>query len=275
MKFKEWTIPGPLAPGGIEAELGETLDAISGHFKIFQYREGHRFSTDDLLVAWYGSVGCPSAGHVLDLGSGIGSVATVAAWRLRGAQFVTIEAQEKSVRLARKSMTFNGLEARVDVRIGDLRDSGSYRMDEKFDLVLGSPPYFPLGTGGLSPDGEHRDQKTACRFETRGSIHDYAAAAALRLAPGGVFASVFPKDQEARVFEGARVAGLQIVKTRDIIFKEGEPPLVRVDLMMRSEDLPPRFRGITVSESPLVIRLRDGTVSPEYSTVKLSLGFPP
>ena len=70
----------------------ETLDAISGHFRIFQLRRGHRFSTDDVLTAWYGTTWAPSPSSVLDLGSGIGSVATIAAWRLPGARLVTIEA---------------------------------------------------------------------------------------------------------------------------------------------------------------------------------------
>ena len=37
----------------------ETLDALSGHFRIYQLRRGHRFSTDDLLTAWYGTSAAP------------------------------------------------------------------------------------------------------------------------------------------------------------------------------------------------------------------------
>jgi tRNA1(Val) A37 N6-methylase TrmN6 len=109
----------------------------------FQLRRGHRFSTDDLLTAWYGTTWAPSAGRVLDLGSGIGSVAMMAAWRLRGVRFVTIEAQEESVRLARKSAAYNGLEGRYDVRHADFRDSHAMATDERFDLVLASPPFRP------------------------------------------------------------------------------------------------------------------------------------
>src|SRR5579863_8927061 len=76
--FKGWAKPGPMAPGALAAglELGEdeTLDAISGHFRLFQLRDGHRFSTDDVLTAWYGTSWCPTARTVLDLGSGVGSV---------------------------------------------------------------------------------------------------------------------------------------------------------------------------------------------------------
>src|SRR3954465_3448018 len=105
-------MPGIVPPGAHavpEVAPGETLDAISGHFRIFQLRKGHRFSTDDVLAAWYGTSWAPSAGRVLDLGSGIGSVGMIAAWRLPGARVVTIEAQDESVRLAKKSAEYNGL----------------------------------------------------------------------------------------------------------------------------------------------------------------------
>src|SRR5262249_55736303 len=142
--FKGWAKPGPVPPGAYaapEVARDESLDAISGHFRIFQLRDGHRFSTDDVLTAWYGTTWAPSAATVLDLGSGIGSVGLIAAWRLPGSRLVTVEAQEESVRLARKSVAYNGLVDRVDIRLADLRTDGALCPGEAFDLVLGSPPY--------------------------------------------------------------------------------------------------------------------------------------
>src|SRR4051812_30053203 len=133
--FKGWMKPGPPVPGfadpSLKVEDHETLDAISGHFRLFQLKDGHRFSTDDLLTAWYGTMWVPSGRRVLDLGSGVGSVATIAAWRLQGASLVTVEAQEESVRLARKSARFNGIEGRFDIRLGDFRSADAVRTDEK------------------------------------------------------------------------------------------------------------------------------------------------
>ncbi len=109
--FKGWAKPGPVPPGAaVEPDVaaGETLDAVSGHFRIFQLRHGHRFSTDDVLTAWYGTSWAPRAERVLDLGSGIGSVGIVAAWRLPGARFVTIEAQPESVRPPRRPSRSSG-----------------------------------------------------------------------------------------------------------------------------------------------------------------------
>lgn len=272
--FKGWAKPGAVPPGALstpEIPDAESLDAISGHFRLFQLRKGHRFSTDDVLTAWYGTSWVPSARTVLDLGSGIGSVGMMAAWRLPGARFVTVEAQDESVRLARKSASYNGLVDRYDIRHGDFRDAGALSPAEQFDLVLGSPPYFPPGTG---IEGDH-PQKIACRFELRGHIGDYAAVAAAHLALGGLFACVFPEDQRERVEEAASAAGLVMVRRRPVVFREGEAPLIGLFAMMRALDLPEPMRGRTWVEPPLVIRTGDGSIHPEYSAVKLAIGFPP
>jgi tRNA1(Val) A37 N6-methylase TrmN6 len=272
--FKGWAKPGPIPPGATDPPpipAGETLDAISGHFRVFQLRDGHRFSTDDVLTAWYGTSWAPTASRVLDLGSGIGSVGMIAAWRLPGASFVTVEAQEESVRLAVKSAAYNGLASRYEIRHGDFRSADVLRAGERFDLVLGSPPYFPIGSG---IESEH-PQKAACRFELRGDIIDYASVAAAHLAAGGVFACVFPEDQRPRLDAAAAAAQLALVRRRPVVLRQGEPPLIGLFLMTRAADLPPGWRERTWVEPPLVVRAADGSIHPEYVAVKLSVGFPP
>lgn len=276
--FKGWAKPGPIPPGlaavGTEGVAAtETLDAISGYFRLFQLRDGHRFSTDDLLVAWYGTSWCPTARTALDLGSGIGTVGMICAWRLPGARFVTVEAQSESVALAQKSARYNGLTERYEIREGDFREPGILRADERFDLITGSPPYFPPDAGVQSG----HPQRLACRFELRGDIADYCSTAGKHLAPGGLLACVFPFEpaQLARVQAGARAAGLAIIRQRPVVFREGEPPLVALFGMMRGHDLPEGLRGQTWTEPPLIIRTRRGDIHPEYSAVKLAIGFPP
>jgi tRNA1Val (adenine37-N6)-methyltransferase len=295
--FKGWAKPGPIPPGlgapnsrsartggdfqQADLEIGaplvvephETLDAISGHFRLFQLRDGHRFSTDDILTAWYGTSWCPTARTALDLGSGIGTVGMICAWRLPGARIITVEAQSESVALARKSARYNGLTGRYEIREGDFREPKVLRADEMFDLITGSPPYFPPEAGVKS---DH-PQKLACRFELRGTIADYCTTTARHLAPGGFFSCVFPNEpaQLARVEAGAKTAGLVIVRKRPVIFREGEPPMIALFGMMRAEDLPEWFRGQTWEELPLTVRTRGGEIHPEYSAVKLAIGFPP
>lgn len=267
--YRGWRRPGPVPPGRIEPEDGETLDFLCGHYRIFQYAKGHRYSTDDVLTAWYGTTHAPRVERAADIGSGIGSVALISAWRLPGAQFTTVEAQEISIRLARKSVRYNGLEGRFTLRQGDLRDESLFRDDERFDLVTGSPPYFPPGTATRA---DH-EQAVPARIEVRGSVADYAAAAARILAPGGVFAFVFPALQVDRAAQAVSEARLKLVRRRDIVFKEGEPPLISLFAASRAEDIPPTYKSF--HEPPLVIRRRDGGVGDEYSAVRMSFGFPP
>ncbi|MGO8700716.1 MAG: tRNA1(Val) (adenine(37)-N6)-methyltransferase [Limisphaerales bacterium] len=276
--FKGWAKPGPIPPGalggGPASEQGETLDAISGYFRLFQLAKGHRFSTDDVLTAWYGTMCCPTAQSILDLGSGLGAVGMIAAWRLPGARFVTIEAQAESVRLARKSARWNGLEDRYEIRLGDFRDHSILPQDETFDLILGSPPYFPPGSG---VEGDH-PQKIACRFEMRGDIADYCGVAAPRLNRGGIFACVFPvtpSAQRSRVEAAAAAAGLSIIRWRPVTLREPEPPLLGLFCMVRMNDVPSSLQRSIWTEPPLVIRTAEGQIHPEYSVVKLSFGFPP
>jgi tRNA1(Val) A37 N6-methylase TrmN6 len=273
--YRGWLRPGPVPPGGVEPAPGETLDYLCGHFRIFQYERGHRYSTDDVLTAWYGTQWAPRVDRAADIGSGIGSVAMIAAWRLPGATFCTVEAQEISIRLARKSVAYNGLADRFRLFQGDLRDPSVLAGEEPFDLVTGSPPYFPAGTA--SPAAH--DQAVPARIEVRGSVHDYAAAAARLLRAGGVFAFVFPTAQTDRALDALRAADLVLLRRREVVFKEGEPSVISLFATSRAADLPISFTspspGKPWVEPPLIIRDREGRVHPEYATVRLSFGFPP
>lgn len=272
--YKGWVRPGPVPPGGVDLEPGETLDGLCGHWRIFQLEKGNRFSVDDLVTAWYGTTWCPRPGRIADLGSGIGSVALVTAWRCPGAVVHTVEAQEESLRLARKSIRYNGQEGRILPRLGDLRDPALFEGEPPFDLVTGTPPYWPEG---------HRlpaahPQSVPARLEVRGSIADYAQAAARLLAPGGVFACVFPNDQRERALAALREAGLLCLHRREIVFKADEPYGLDVFAAGRRQDYPAEF-GLRAEcpevEPPILIRRADGSVDPGIARLRLAVGFPP
>ena len=274
-RFRGWARPGPVPPGGVEPSEGETLDYIAGHFRIFQLARGHRFSTDDVLTAWYGTQGAPRVDRAADLGSGIGSVAMIVAWRLPGARMVTVEAQPVSIRLARKSVEYNGLTERYRLLEGDLRDPAHFEGELPFDLVTGSPPYFPEGTASKAA----HPQAVPARVEMRGTVADYAETAARILAPGGIFAFVFPFAQLDRAEDALRASALVTLRRRDVVFKEGERPMLSLFAAARISDLPSAFGAggswRPVVEPPLTIRTASGMIHAEYATIRMNFGFPP
>lgn len=265
--YRGWVRPGPRPPGAVSVEDGETLDFLCGKWRIFQYARGHRYSTDDVLCAFYASTWAPRVARALDLGSGIGSIALMVAWRLPGAHVTTLEAQPASTRLARKSIAYNGVADRFTVLDGDLRSTAL--PDASFDLVTGSPPYWAT-TDALPAAHE---QAIPARLEVRGTVDDYALAASRALAPGGVFVCVHQLSQHERVVRALDAAGLAVIRHRPAIFKEGVPESgAGLYLAMRAVDVPARAPFV---EPPLYVRTADGRVHAEYAATRLSFGFPP
>ena len=239
-----------------------TIDALTAGWTIAQRRKGHRHSTDDLLTGWYAAEVVTDAQRILDLGSGIGSVGLIALWRSPRATLVAIEVQDVSFALLASNITRNGLDARVRAIHGDLRE---VRLDEKFDLVTGSPPYWDVSEGIVPAD----PQKAHARFELRGDIRHYALAARAALAPDGRFVFCFPSPQRSRAVIACNVAGLALERSRDVIPRAGADPLFTLFACRRAEDAgPPR-----VHELPHIVRDADGKPTEMHRAARATLGF--
>jgi tRNA1(Val) A37 N6-methylase TrmN6 len=197
------------------------------------------------------------------------------AWKHPASRFVTVEAQAESLRLFRKSLRFNALEGRFTAIAGDLRSPETWPLDlPPFDLVTGSPPYFPEGT---VTQASH-PQAVPARIEKRGSVPDYAAAAAPWLAPSGWFVFVYRAGEDRFVASGLDAAGLRLVRKRDVVFREGEGPRITLYAATRQSALSPEaipLSATPISEAPLVLRTRTGDVGKDYAALRLSMGFPP
>lgn len=251
--------------GALRSEMGEemTLDALTRDWKIFQRRRGHRHSTDDLLTAWYAASHVPAARTLLDLGSGIGSVGLALLWHFAAASLTAIEVQAISHRLLRENCWANGVEPRVRVIHGDLRTAVP---EGAFDLVTGSPPYFDVKNGIVSADA----QRASARFELHGDVSDYCRAAKKALASGGTFVFCFPTVQRTRAERAADAAGLTRMFSRDVIPKEGLPPLFSLFLCRRAEDAP---MAPPVLQTPFVVRDSAGAHTADTDAARTLFGL--
>ena len=256
--------PAEARRAALEARLGEpvTLDALTGAWSILQRRRGHRHSTDDVLTAHYALLHGPRTDAALDLGTGIGTVGLLVLHGLgEDATLTGVEAQEISYALLLENLALNGLQDRVRPMHGDLRET---RFDRRFDLVTGSPPYFDVSAGVLPPDS----QKAHARFELRGTVHDYAAAAtrALSESDEARFVFCFPTPQKDRAFRAIHEHGFSAVAHRDVIPREGRGPLFSLFACRRGEH--PEHE-----EAPFVVRDATGAHTDELRAVRRSFGF--
>ncbi|MES1204385.1 MAG: methyltransferase domain-containing protein [Pseudomonadota bacterium] len=289
-----WQPPGPPPfPPDERSELwpdtDEDLCWLAGDWRLLQRREGHRFSLDDLVTAHFAArtatttalpaaapatttttttttADGPGPARILDLGCGIGTVLLLMAWRFPASRVWGIEAQTVSAALARRSIAWNGAGARCAVASGDLRDATLLEEEPPFELVTGTPPYFPRGTGVESD----QIQQGPCRFEHRGGIEDYAAAAARRLIPGAPFVACAAGTQTDRVLAAAAAAGLAVDRLREVIPRAGKAPLVLLFSMRHRANAP-----AMVVEPPLIVRDTAGRRTDEFVALRAEMGMPP
>lgn len=249
----------------MSAQAGSELtsDAITEDYRILQRQRGHRYSLDDVLTAAVACQARPDASRALDLGTGIGSVLLMTAWKLRGADVVGIEAQEISFALLERNVRENGLCERARVIHGDFREEAVRReAGGPFPLVTGTPPYFPAGTASVSPD----PQRAHARVELRGGVEAYLAAAGALLEPSGTVVLSADARAGARVERGARTAALHVHARLDAIPRRGRPPLFSVFTLGRAAPS-------SVRESVFVAREADGTRSAEYVALRAFFGL--
>jgi len=240
-----------------------TTGPFTRDWTLTQRRRGHRHSTDDLLTGWYATQCVPDPERVLDLGSGTGSVGLLVLWHAPRARLTAIEAQDVSFRLLRKNIDNNGLQGRVTAIHGDLRE---VRLaGESFDLVTGSPPYFGAHQGIVPADS----QKAHARFELRGDVRDYCAAARAAMASGGRFVFCFPTPQRARAERACEQARLPLVRSRDVVPRRGAPPLFTLYACRREEDAGPPH----VVEPAYEVRDEAGRETAEHAATRASFGM--
>jgi len=221
------------ASGITELQHGDvTDDALAGDFRILQRRRGHRYSIDDVLTAYQAARIRPAPSRYLDLGCGIGSVLMMIAYKHRDAQIEGIEAQDLSFALATENVKRNHQASRVTLHHGDLRHT---ELRGHFDLITGTPPYQPPGTGTPSPDS----QRAHARVELRGGVEAYLQAAARVLAADGRVVVCADARFPQRVIATAQQLGLTVETQLDAVpYADRKAPLFSVWTLGWSMNIP-------------------------------------
>ncbi len=140
-----------------------TLDSISS-IKLYQHKEGYRFSLDAVLLANF--VKLPlSSKLVADLGAGTGVIGLLVARRYSRTRVKLIELQQGLYELCKRNISLNNLENRVEAIRADIIeiDEGKYPSLQagSMDAIITNPPFRKLGTGKTSP----YDERAVARHE--------------------------------------------------------------------------------------------------------------
>lgn len=240
----------------VSLKEGERLDELQRNgYVIIQDPKRFCFGMDAVLLSGFARV--KKGERALDLGTGTGIIPILLEAKTEGEFFTGLEIQKDSADMAQRSVKLNGLEERVRILTGDIKEASHIFGASSFHVVTCNPPYMIADHGLKNPEAP----KAIARHEVLCTLEDVLAQTSKVLMPGGRFYMVHRPFRLAEILMGLRVHGLEPKRMRLV-----HPYLDREPNMVLLEALKGGRSGMTV-ERPLVIFREQGEYTDEiYDT---------
>lgn len=166
----------------LKLKENERIDDLQRNgYRIIQNPQKFCFGMDAVLLS--GFVRVKEGAQVLDLGTGTGIIPILLEAKTKAKHLTALEIQEESADMARRSVRLNGLEDKIDIVTGDIKEADRIFAAASFDVITCNPPYM-IGEHGLTnPDAP----KAIARHEILCTLNDVVKNASRLLKPGGSF----------------------------------------------------------------------------------------
>jgi tRNA1Val (adenine37-N6)-methyltransferase len=194
-----------------------TLDSIKG-IKIFQPKNGYRFSVDALLLENF-----ISAKHLrkgVEFGTGCGIISILLAKRYKNLKILAVEIQKSLAECAIENIKLNGLEDKIKIIIEDVRNLKGVFPANKFDFVFSNPPFRKTKTGLISID----EGRAVARHEIKISLPGLINTASYLLKNTGKFYLIYHPFRLIEVIGLLQKAGLEPKRMRFVHSRRVESP---------------------------------------------------
>ena len=172
----------------------ERLDDLQRNgLKIIQKTDGFCFGMDAVLLSGFASV--KPGERALDLGTGTGIIPLLLSAKTKGDHFTGLEIQTEIMKMAQRSVALNGLEKKIDIIQGDIKEASRIFGAARFDVVTSNPPYMNDAHGLKNPG----DVKAISRHEVLCTLEDVVREGTKALKPGGRFYMVHRPHRLAEI----------------------------------------------------------------------------
>ncbi len=236
----------------IPLKESERIDDLERNgYRIIQDTKRFCFGMDAVLLSGFARV--KEGACVLDLGTGTGIIPILLAAKTGARHLTGLEIQEDSADMARRSVRLNGLEDKIDIVTGDIKEAGGLFDAASFDVITCNPPYMTGKHGLTNPN----DAKAIARHEILCTLEDVIAQTAKLLKPGGNFYMVHRPFRLAEIMVLLREYKLE-PKRMQLVYPyiDKEPNMVLIEANRGGR---PRM---TV-EKPLIVYSKPGVYMPE------------
>ncbi len=231
---------------------GERFDDLQRNgLKIIQDPKRFCFGMDAVFLSGFARV--KEGEQVIDLGTGTGIIPLLLSAKTKGEHFVGLEIQPESANMAARSVAYNGLEHRIEIMEGDIREATDSFGAARFDVVTSNPPYM-VATGGIIND---TDAKTIARHEVKCSLEELVATTAKLLKQNGRCYFVHRPFRLVDLFASMRSNGIEPKRMQMVYpFEDKEPNMVLIEGVRGGK---PQLNV----EKPLIIYEEPGVYRPE------------
>lgn len=230
----------------------ERIDDLERNgYRIIQDTKRFCFGMDAVLLSGFARV--KEGAHVLDLGTGTGIIPILLEAKTKAEHLTGLEIQEESADMARRSVLLNGLEDKIDIVTGDIKEAESLFDAASFDVITCNPPYM-IGKHGITNEG---DAKAIARHEILCTLEDVVSQAAKLLKPGGNFFMVHRPFRLAEIMTVLQAYKLEPKRMQLVYpFVDKEPNMVLIEANRGGK---PRLSV----EKPLIVYKEPGVYMPE------------
>ncbi len=148
--------------------------------KIYQSKDGFKFSLDSILLAEYVDK-IKDDNKVLDLCTGNAVVPLILSTKTK-ALIDAFEIQESIYNLAIKSIKYNKLDNQINVICDNVNNIDLYYKNKKYDIITCNPPFFKINEQGYINEN---NSKAIARHEIEISLEDIFKISSRYLDEGG------------------------------------------------------------------------------------------
>ena len=166
----------------VEIKANERVDELGRNgYRIIQNPDRFCFGMDAVLLSDFAKV--KEGDKVLDFCTGTGIIPILMEAKTKAAHFSALEIQEDSAEMARRSVSLNHLEEKIEIITGDVKEADKIFGAASFQAVTCNPPYMIGQHGLVNPDSP----KAIARHEILCTLEDIIKQGARVLVPGGSF----------------------------------------------------------------------------------------
>lgn len=230
----------------------ERIDDLQrNHYRIIQDPGRFCFGMDAVLLSGFAKA--KQGDRVLDLGTGTGIIPILMEAKTSAKNLVGLEIQPDSADMARRSVRLNGLEKKIEIITGDIKEAESLFGAASFDVVTCNPPYMTEHHGLTNPEAP----KAIARHELLCTLEDVISQSSRLLRPGGNFYMVHRPFRLADIIVLLRQYRLEPKRMKLVHpFVDKEPNMVLLEASRGGK------ARITV-EKPLIVYQEPGVYTDE------------